>query len=257
MKFLLISPPPEPFFIKNTKVFYGLSPPLGLLYIAKILENDGDTVTILDFSAESFDEHKFITSIRWADAVGLTVLSPSLNQTKGLIDLIKHHDPDIPIIIGGPHCTLLSDKALEETPADVCVLGDGEMVITSIKKALNKENDLSEIPGILYRTTSGIKQGPPAQLIRDLNTIPSPARHLVKHYVYGREYNPHLKAGEFTSMITSRGCPYSCRFCSRGSINMQFKNKDTNMFSSQMIVSPQIQNKCINYLMQSTMKILI
>jgi anaerobic magnesium-protoporphyrin IX monomethyl ester cyclase len=236
MKFLLISPPPEPFFIKNTKVFYGLSPPLGLLYIAKILENDGDTVTILDFSAESFDEHKFITSIRWADAVGLTVLSPSLNQTKGLIDLIKHHDPDIPIIIGGPHCTLLSDKALEETPADVCVLGDGEMVITSIKKALNKENDLSEIPGILYRTTSGIKQGPPAQLIRDLNTIPSPARHLVKHYVYGREYNPHLKAGEFTSMITSRGCPYSCRFCSRGSINMQrYRIRSTENILAELI----------------------
>ncbi len=221
MKFLLIYPPPEPFFIKGSRVFYGLSPPLGLLYVAKILENDGNTVTILDFSAEPFDEHKLITAVRLADAVGMTVLSPSLNEAKSLIGLIKQQSPDIPIIIGGPHCALLPEKALEETQADICVQGDGETVIADIKQALNKKKDFSEIPGVVYRTTSGIKYGPPAQLIRDLNTIPFPARHLVKHYVYGREYNPHLQAGEFTSIITSRGCPYTCRFCSRGSISMQ------------------------------------
>jgi radical SAM superfamily enzyme YgiQ (UPF0313 family) len=186
-----------------------------------MLENDGDTVTILDFSAEPFDEHKLITAVRFADAVGMTVLSPSLNEAKSLIGLIKQQSPDIPIIIGGPHCALLPEKALEETQADICVQGDGETVIADIKQALDKKKDFTEIPGIAYRTTSGIKYGPSVQLIRDLNTIPFPARHLVKHYVYGHEYNPHLKAGEFTSIITSRGCPYTCRFCSRGSISMQ------------------------------------
>jgi hypothetical protein len=91
MKFLLIYPPPEPFFIKDTRVFYGLSPPLGLLYIAKMLENDGDTVTILDFSAEPFDERKLITRLDLVDAVGMTVLSSSLNDVKSLIGLIKYH----------------------------------------------------------------------------------------------------------------------------------------------------------------------
>jgi anaerobic magnesium-protoporphyrin IX monomethyl ester cyclase len=217
----LIYPPSEPFFIKGTRVFYGLSPPLGLLYVAKMLENDGDAVSILDFSAEPFDEHKLITAVGLADAVGMTVLSSSVNEAKKLIDLIKQQRPDIPIIIGGPHCALQGEKTLEETQADISVQGDGEMVITDIKQAINKKKDFSVIPGIAYRTTSGIKHGPPAQLICDLNTIPFPARHLVKHYVYGREYNPRLKAGEFTSIITSRGCPYTCRFCSRGSISMQ------------------------------------
>jgi radical SAM superfamily enzyme YgiQ (UPF0313 family) len=217
----LIYPRPEPFFIKGARVFYGLSPPLGLLYVAKILENDGDAVTVLDFSAEPFDERKLITAVRLADAVGTTILSPSLNETKNLIGRIKQQNPDIPIIIGGPHCVLLPEKALEETQADICVQGDGETVIVDIKQALNKKKDFSEIPGVVYRTTSGIKHGPPVQVIHDLNTIPFPARHLVKHYVYGREYNPHLKAGEFTSIITSRGCPYTCRFCSRGSISIQ------------------------------------
>jgi radical SAM superfamily enzyme YgiQ (UPF0313 family) len=221
MKFLLIYPPPEQFFIKNSYVFYGLSPPLGLLYIAKMLENDGDTVTVLDFSAEPFDEHKLITAVSKVEAVGVTVLSSSLNKVKSLIRLIKNNNPDIPLIIGGPHCSLLPEKALEETQADVCVQGDGEVVITKIKQSLNMKKDYSKIPGIVYRTTSGIQHGSPQELINDLNNIPFPARHLVKHYVYGREYNPHLKAGEFTSIVTSRGCPYTCRFCSRGAISMQ------------------------------------
>jgi len=221
MKFLLIYPPPESFFIKNTRVFYGLSPPLGILYVAKILENDGDSVTIFDFSAEPFDQHRLSTAVRLVDAVGITVMSSSFNEVKNLIDLIKQQCPDIPVLIGGPHCSLIPEKALEETQADICVQGDGETVIIDIKQALNSNKDFSEIPGVTFRTTTSIKHGPPGQLIRDLNTIPFPARHLVKHYVYGREYNPHLQAGEFTSIITSRGCPYNCHFCSRGSINMQ------------------------------------
>jgi radical SAM superfamily enzyme YgiQ (UPF0313 family) len=124
---------------------------------------------------------------------------------------------------------------LEETQTDICVRGDGEAVITDIKQALNTKKDFSKIPGIAYRTTSGIKCGPPPQLIGDLNSIPFPARHLVKHYIYGREYNPHLKAGEFTSIITSRGCPYTCRFCSRGAISMQrYRMRSTNNIIAEL-----------------------
>jgi len=235
MKFLLICPPAEPFFIKNSNVFYGLSPPLGLLYIAKILENEGDTVTLLDFSAEPFDEHKLITAVSSVEAVGVTVLSSSLNNVKSLINLIKHNKPDIPIIIGGPHCSLLPEKSLEETQADICVQGDGEAVITDIKQALNTKKDFSKIPGIVYRTTTGIKYGSPPQLLSDLNSIPFPARHLVKRYIYGREYNPYLKAGEFTSIITSRGCPYNCRFCSRGAISMQrYRKRSTDNIIAEL-----------------------
>jgi len=116
MKFLLIYPPQEPFFIKCNRVFYGLSPPLGLLYVAKILENDGDTVSILDFSAEPFDEHKLITAVGLADAVGMTVLSPSLNEVKNLIGRIKQQNPDIPIIIGGPSLRTPARKSLGRNP---------------------------------------------------------------------------------------------------------------------------------------------
>jgi anaerobic magnesium-protoporphyrin IX monomethyl ester cyclase len=221
MKLLLVFPPPEPSLTKKNQIFFGLSPPLGLLYLAKILENQGNKVTILDFSAEPYQEQKLITALNQTDVVGMTILSPSLNQAKQLIHLVKQYRPDIPIIIGGPHCTLLQKQALKETGASIGVIGDGETVITDITKALGGTFDISEIPGVIFQTQQGIETGLTPLLIKDLNTIPFPARHLIQHLIYGREYNPSLRAGEFTAIITSRGCPFHCRFCSRGSIGMQ------------------------------------
>lgn len=225
----------EPYFISKSKVFYGLSPPLGLLYLAKILENEGDTVTVLDFSAEPFNEKNLINAIHNIDVIGMTLLSPALEHAKHLIRVIKQSNPDIPLVIGGPHCTLLPQKALEETQADISIQGDGETVIKDIRQALIKKKEFNQIPGVSYKTKNGINNGPPVQLIDNLNTIPFPARHLVKRYTYGREFNPSYKPGDFTSIITSRGCPFSCRFCSRGSVSMRrYRMRSTDNVISEL-----------------------
>jgi len=224
INFLLIYPPIDNSFIdKNSDlpVFKGLAPPLGLLYIAKILEKEKDIVTILDFSAENFDEKKLNDVVKTADVIGITILTTTLPNSIEIIKLVKKTKPQIKVIIGGPHCTLVPKKAMEETQADICVQGDGEQVITSIKKAMAGEISFSEIPGIYYRENNMIKEGAPLQLIQDLDTIPFPSRDLVKKYIYGREYNPKIKRGEFTSIITSRGCPFNCKFCSRNSVSMK------------------------------------
>lgn len=198
-----------------------MAPPLGLLHIARVLEDEGDVVTVLDFSAETFDDKKILNVLESVDVLGITILTVSLSNAIEIISLIKGAKPEIPVIVGGPHCTLFPKKVLEESQADICVQGDGEKVVKDIKKALKGELNYSEISGIFYRENQEVKQGQPVQLLADLNAVSFPARHLVKKYEYGRGVNPHIKKGEFASIVTSRGCPFACRFCSRNSISMK------------------------------------
>jgi len=203
-------------------------PPLGILYIAKKLEENGDNVKIIDFSAEAYNEKKLINSLNGIDIVGITVLSYSIKDVISMIKTIKKHQSQIKIVIGGPHCTLFPEKSLTETSADICVQGDGELVFTDIKKEINGKISLSKIPGIYYKEKNKIKKGANLELIKDLDSIPFPSRHIVKNYIYGRQFKPKMKQGEFTSIITSRGCPFNCTFCSRNSISMKkFRQRST------------------------------
>jgi radical SAM superfamily enzyme YgiQ (UPF0313 family) len=125
------------------------------------------------------------------------------------------------VIIGGPHCTLFPEKSLEEIDADICVQGDGELIINDIVDILIKKGDLSKIPGVYFKENNKIKKGSYIKLIEELDSIPFPSRDLIRKYDYGKEYNPNIKKGEFTSIVMSRGCPYRCKFCSRNSVSMK------------------------------------
>jgi radical SAM superfamily enzyme YgiQ (UPF0313 family) len=192
-----------------------------LLYIAKILESEGDEVNILDFSCDNFDKQKLSESVNNADVVGITVLSFSIKNSIEMIDIIRTIKPEIKVIVGGPHCTLFPKKVLNETKADICIQGDGEFVISDVKKAILGMISFCEISGIYYFENNEIKKGAPLKLIDDLDSIPFPSRNLIRKYNYGSQFNPHIKKGEFTSIITSRGCPYNCKFCSRNSVSMK------------------------------------
>jgi radical SAM superfamily enzyme YgiQ (UPF0313 family) len=112
-------------------------------------------------------------------------------------------------------------KSLEETGADISVMGDGENVVCEINKSYSGKLKLSEISGIFYKENNLIKTGKKTKLNENIDSFPFPARKLVKKYAYGKFYDPSIKTGEFTSIITSRGCPFQCRFCSRNSISMK------------------------------------
>jgi len=101
-------------------------------------------------------------------------------------------------------------------PADYLIQGDGEHALNHLKKIIN--GPIETIPGVWTRTQDAVRSGPPPEPITDLDALPFPARHLVRSYHYGQAYDPRLKPREFTSIITSRGCPFACRFCSRPSL---------------------------------------
>jgi len=200
---------------------------------------------LLDFSVDSFEEQKMVDAVKKSDVVGITVLSFALENVIDIIKIVKKTKPKNKVVIGGPHCTLFPEKSLEETGADISVQGDGELIINDIKKAIKGKISFSSIPGIYYREGNKIKKGPELKLIENLDSVPFPSRHLINKYIYGDQFNSKIKKGDYTSIITSRGCPYACRFCSRNSVSMKkYRTRSTKNILKEL---KQIQAEGYTY----------
>jgi len=221
MKFLFINPPVDYEVIKKEYSFEAYMPPLGLLYIASPLEKLGHNVKLIDFVAEQYTNEKLKNEVAGVDVVGITVTSHMASSVSKVTNLIKKFYPNKTVIIGGPHCTIQGKETLNEIKADIAVVGDGEEVILEIVDVLNGKKDLSEVHGIFYREEGKIKNGLPPKEIEDLDSLNFPARHLIKNYTYGRDKISGVTffaRGKITTIMTTRGCPFSCRFCVSKSI---------------------------------------
>ena len=220
-----------------------LAPPLGLLYIGRSLEDEGHNVEIIDSPLENNLMDAIKKSINSADAIGMQIYTYGFQHTAEITQNIKEIDSSIPIIIGGPHPTIHSNTVLNDiTSADISVEGEGEHVIKDITKVLQGRKKLSEIHGVHYRDKSTIKKGKPPSIIKDLDSIPFPSRHLVDKYEknYGKINNAFLFKPLVTAIETTRGCPHKCRFCSRNTI----KNISAPNFFRKRSAKSVIQEIC-------------
>jgi len=190
-------------------------PPLGILYLAKMLELKGHSVNVIDCNAAKITKNQIKKAALTSDVIGMTVYSQplELNNSIMLSQIVKSTNPDMPLVIGGPHSSLLPKKTLQDLKADVCVKGSGENVINPIINALQQKKSLASIPGICYRKGTSVKDTGPEREIHNLDTIPFPSRHLVDKYEYGYMLGKKMGMGKVTSLTSSRGCVYRCRFC--------------------------------------------
>jgi len=221
MRILFFYPPDDenPLFENNNSFLF--APPLGILYLSKILENHGHTVEVVDLRSDIKRKEDLKSLVSASDSIGISIPSFSLSNSSKLCSLIKEIDPDIPIIVGGPHCSLYPKKLLQEIDADICVNGEGEKPIEKIVNSIEKE-EKPDMPGVYYKISADRIRGKEGfNLVEDLDTLPHPARRLVEKYEYGRLFGYKFFKGKCTAVITSRGCPYKCRFCSRDITGMK------------------------------------
>jgi radical SAM superfamily enzyme YgiQ (UPF0313 family) len=181
---------------------------MDLLYMAGVLEKEGILCSIVDFPAKNQNWEDLRREIlSWQpDALVLSITTPTLKEDMKSADLAKVINPRIVTVSKGAHFLHLDRQALADFPTlDVVMRGEYEETILDL--AMGKE--WGDIPGITYRQAGEISRTPDRGFISDINAIPYPARHLIDNSLYFRP-----DTGEWqTTVVTSRGCPFSCVFC--------------------------------------------
>lgn len=191
--------------------------PVGATYLAAVLEAEGIPVRIWDGQVEPAGLSSLREELKAhrPAVVGITVYSPMLAQTRAVVDMVRRELPEARVMTGGIHPTVLPEEILAIAGVDVAVRGEAEPVIAGMARALINGAEVAGLPGATTRRGGEVLRGPDIPLVDSLDRLPPPARHLLKD----ERYRP---APEITmanpkriqSLITSRGCPYQCIFCS-------------------------------------------
>lgn len=224
MKVLLVNPPNENLIAANVPSFVeedrGVYPPLGLLYIAgsvRKLLPDVD-IKILDTQCEemSFAALEKYVEDYAPDIVGVQVMTFTAIDCMLASTAIKKAGEkigkDIKIIWGGRHVNIYPTETINLPNVDYVMLGDGELQFVEFLKAFPNVDALKKVDGLVFKVEGKISMRPP-QTITDLDSLAFPARDLspYKKYRYLLSKDP-----VFTTMMTSRGCPFTCIFCDEG-----------------------------------------
>ncbi len=216
---LLIGPPWGDVYgnfkhVAKVGVFY---PPLGLCYLKSPLVAAGYDVKVVDAEASGFSMSDILSVVGDynPDIIGIQVVSPLWETAKSIAAAVRERFPKIINVCGGPHVTLTHVDAMKEAPQfDYAVLSESEDGFTELVEAITKgdSNDLDKVGGILYRRNGEIRRTQPRTLRPDVDNLHFPDRRDLDHSKYLFSV-PGAGIRRFTTIITSRGCPYNCTFC--------------------------------------------
>jgi len=193
------------------------APPLGLLYVAAAARQSGLVVSVIDMNHPPMDAARLaaIVEQRRPRIVAFSVLTPSSGKVKDLVAMLKGRFPRTDVIAGGVHASALPSDLIN-AGVDFVVVGEGETTFVEVAEALLSNGDVAGVAGLAYpehgsgsvSTAFGKRLSMCITARRDphtdLDALPRPARDLV----------PILEYGQSGALCSSRGCPYSCSFCS-------------------------------------------
>ena len=238
MKILLIRPPAT-FYPGAVRPLISL--PVGLLSMAAFLERDSFQVSVYDaplnvsnpviqvgstiVMGDSWNEVEASLGSSVSNIIGISCgFSSQLSNTLKTAALARKYNPDAVIIVGGPHASVMPGDLLKDgSPIDLVCIGEGEYTLRDLASVVASGGDITTIAGTAARCHGAVITNPTRPPIADLDELPFPAYHLVtmEHYFllfeagFADRPMPFQKdSHRAVSVVTSRGCPFNCIFCS-------------------------------------------
>ncbi len=209
--------------------------PVGLVLLAAILQKEGHGVTLLDANALGLNPEEVPPRIREADVVGITAMTPTISAALEIARHIKKERPNLTTILGGAHATLLPEETLASSPdIDIIVKGEGDETVVELMQALENKSSLDDIESISYRKDEGLIHNPNRSSMVDMDSLPIPAYELLEWHRY-RPHPPHGLAMPFAAVVTSRGCPYRCAYCSKPVFGSKFRAQSPERVIEELV----------------------
>jgi anaerobic magnesium-protoporphyrin IX monomethyl ester cyclase len=203
MRISLVHPPPRSEFDKHWARF----PALGIAYVASSLRAAGHHIGLLDGKLDDLTLDDIVNRVREdrPDLVGITCMTVEYPRAVEIARRIKQDRADVPIVVGGAHVNAVGGQALEEGDGfDYACVGEGEYLTCELADALERKADPSAIPGLVSRQGDDLVTAPPRPPPADYDALPFPAWDLFRRV-------------DTLPLITHRGCPFKCVFCSHNS----------------------------------------
>jgi radical SAM superfamily enzyme YgiQ (UPF0313 family) len=197
--------------------------PLGIAYIASVLEKSGLPIDIIDMNVQRMDLTGLKVELgkREANIVGITSTTPQIRLSWEITKLAKQINPNCKVVLGGVHPTALPEESLSTPYVDFVVRGEGEVTFLDLIRALGGNGNLKNVKGLSFKTGGEIIHNPSRPFISNLDSIPFPARHL---FPFPEAYkSPMLERKLFADIMTSRGCPGTCIFCNKSIFGHTFR----------------------------------
>jgi anaerobic magnesium-protoporphyrin IX monomethyl ester cyclase len=205
-------------------------PPLGLGYIAAYVKSHGISAELVDCTFMKQDEALEKVRRTKPRIIGIQAMFSMKEKVLELAQLLRK-DCEL-LVIGGPLATSNPEEFIPFF--DVVAIGEGEQTMLELVQAVEDHSSFSDVKGIVFKEDGKVVTTPPREFVKNLDQIPFPSRELFDNEAYEKYYSRNF-GYTTTAIITSRGCPFQCDFCSRPIFGNTFRSRTPENIAQEVV----------------------